>query len=412
MRPFASKRLFTSVTSLLGLGIASAWVAAQSGPGTGRALLPYEGRLEQNGVAKNGFFDLRVGLFTTDAAGVTSCLDDGSLSGCGVWADEFSGVAVKAGSFSVLLGSGAVPLVDDDFGADALWIGVAVAEPGGAFTVLNGMQRLAAVPYAVRAETSNDLHVAGSLGIGIPNPAVELHVEGGDMRVRGRDNGAEADIAQFYANNLSQGVGIGYDRVAAVGANTDQDLHLMPKGSGGVIVDGPLFARATANIDGANSSYLVDRGRYLVEAHHSGFHPTRRWVSIPESVLVSYCGDEDGCTVRMGMRNWEGPAGNPRTSTSMGPFSFYYGDSINGVHTWRRAETVTAPNASQIWHAVQGVDGDGAVSHVAQDHDCYFTDATYPLGTGAITDAPGMGLLNYDANSGAYSPVCWLVIDD
>ncbi|NEQ15747.1 MAG: tail fiber domain-containing protein, partial [Moorea sp. SIO3E2] len=84
---------------------------------------------------------------------------------------------------------------------------------------------------------------AGSLGIGITGPSKKLHVESGELRVRASHNNADADIGAFYAQNLTQGIGIGYNRIEAIGSNTDQDINLIPKGNGELIVDGIVRAK-------------------------------------------------------------------------------------------------------------------------------------------------------------------------
>ncbi|AOY82540.2 hypothetical protein BJP36_24120 [Moorena producens JHB] len=94
---------------------------------------------------------------------------------------------------------------------------------------------------------------AGSLGIGITEPNKKLHVERGELRVRASHNNKDADIGTFYANNLSQGIGIGYNRIEAIGNNTNQDINIIPKGSGQVIVNpGKLTVSAgQIQLDGA-----------------------------------------------------------------------------------------------------------------------------------------------------------------
>ena len=88
--------------------------------------------------------------------------------------------------------------------------------------------------------TSNDaaddliLSPTGNVGIGTDNPTTKLHLETGKLRVRNVDNSAASDIGAFYAENLTQGIGIGYNTIGAVGTNPDQDILIMPKGSGNV----------------------------------------------------------------------------------------------------------------------------------------------------------------------------------
>ncbi len=74
----------------------------------------------------------------------------------------------------------------------------------------------------------------GNVGIGTTAPDKKLHVENGELRVRANHNDETADIGTFFAKNLSQGIGIGYNRIEAIGGNENQDIWLIPKGSGKV----------------------------------------------------------------------------------------------------------------------------------------------------------------------------------
>ncbi len=67
----------------------------------------------------------------------------------------------------------------------------------------------------------------GNVGIGTTNPSAKLYV-------KSPNNNVTADIGQFFADNLTQGIGIGYNRIEAVGSNADQNILLMPKGAGNV----------------------------------------------------------------------------------------------------------------------------------------------------------------------------------
>ncbi|NEP25094.1 DUF6519 domain-containing protein [Moorena sp. SIO3I6] len=86
-------------------------------------------------------------------------------------------------------------------------------------------------------KVAEDLSVAGNVGIAIDTPEKKLHVEQGELRVRANHNEITADIGAFYAQNLSQGIGIGFNRIEAIGNNGSQDIVIRPKGTGQVIVD-------------------------------------------------------------------------------------------------------------------------------------------------------------------------------
>jgi len=74
----------------------------------------------------------------------------------------------------------------------------------------------------------------GNVGIGTAAPDRRLHVETGELRVRASHNTPVADIGTFFAENLSQGIGIGFNRIEAIGSNVNQDILILPRGTGNV----------------------------------------------------------------------------------------------------------------------------------------------------------------------------------
>ena len=81
-------------------------------------------------------------------------------------------------------------------------------------------------------------------------------------------------------------------------------------------------------------------------------------VTIPYDVVNQLCGDADGCTLRMGMYNWDG---NRRTASRE---SLFYLDS-NGK-TWRSSRGDR-----------YGTTNNGKTEHVEHAWACYFTDGSY-----------------------------------
>ena len=102
-------------------------------------------------------------------------------------------------------------------------------------------------------KVAEDLSVGGNVGIAIDTPEKKLHVEQGELRVRASHNEITADIGAFYAQNLTQGIGIGYNRIEAIGSNGSQDIVIRPKGTGQVILD-----NSKLNLNGSQKIVFTD----------------------------------------------------------------------------------------------------------------------------------------------------------
>jgi hypothetical protein len=85
----------------------------------------------------------------------------------------------------------------------------------------------------------------GSLSLGAANPVKKLQIEGGELRVQASHNTTTPDIATFLSQNLTQGIGIGFNSITAIGSNPDQDIILAPKGKGSLTVSGNLKVSGT-----------------------------------------------------------------------------------------------------------------------------------------------------------------------
>ena len=72
----------------------------------------------------------------------------------------------------------------------------------------------------------------GQLGVNTASPLARLHVDNGLTYLRSSDNTAATNILSAYAANLTQGIGIGYGEVRALGS--DQQIIISSTGSGNV----------------------------------------------------------------------------------------------------------------------------------------------------------------------------------
>lgn len=124
----------------------------------------------------------------------------------------------------------------------------------------------------------------GNVGIGgtmMPEKTLEVR---GELQVRASHNNSTADIGAFYAQNKTQGIGIGYNQIAAIGSNPNQQIAIKPKGTGSVVVEGPLrvngpFIIHTENITTASEAEKVLGGtkNSIVFFVDSGGSPHLNW---------------------------------------------------------------------------------------------------------------------------------------
>ncbi len=104
---------------------------------------------------------------------------------------------------------------------------------------------------------------------------------------------------------------------------------------------------------GFASAYEIANERQTVTVYSRG-----TTLSIPEAYIRDLCGDWDGCTLRMGMYNWDG---TQRTASRES--LFYYN---NNTKTWRASREDR-----------YGMNGNGVTEHVMEAWACYFTDGQY-----------------------------------
>ena len=100
-------------------------------------------------------------------------------------------------------------------------------------------------------------------------------------------------------------------------------------------------------------SMASERASYWPSVYTRGSTTT-----IPESTVANLCGDFDGCTLRIGMYNWDG------TGRTASRESLFYYNTAN--RNWRASRSDLA-----------GTNANGATQHVMNAWACYFTDGRY-----------------------------------
>mgnify|MGYP001182123007 CR=1 FL=1 len=89
-----------------------------------------------------------------------------------------------------------------------------------------------------------------------------------------------------------------------------------------------------------------------------------RTKKIPQDVIESLCGDQDGCEIRLAMTRWSDDTITESASRSS---LFYYSKNKDGQLRWRAS-----------LNDFSGIDNNGRTEHVMEIWStCYFTDGTY-----------------------------------
>ncbi len=134
----------------------------------------------------------------------------------------------------------------------------------------------------------------------------------------------------------------------------------------------------------SDESKASDRASYFASVLTRG-----TTVVIPEATVKKLCGDFDGCTLRMGMYNWDG-TGRTASRDSL----FYYNSSNRN---WRASRGDKA-----------GANLNVATQHVMNAWACYFTDGRYAGFANYGDFNTNFGLLSWNQ----YSASCKLTIID
>lgn len=128
----------------------------------------------------------------------------------------------------------------------------------------------------------------------------------------------------------------------------------------------------------------TDRSTYTAYASQRG-----STVNVPASRVSQLCGDWDGCTIRIGMYNWDGTRRTASRETL-----FYYD---NYSRNWRASRSDLA-----------GTNDNNYTQHAIQAWACYFTDGYYSNWYNHGDINANFGLMSWNQ----YNAACKLTIID
>lgn len=348
-------------------GVAGASPLNQNAAAAAATTIPtafsYQGTLrDANGNLVNGTVNLSLRLY-----GVVT-------GGSALYSEDFANVNVRSGLFTVIVGDAKV-LPASVFNTFPLYIGIKVNTDAEMLP----RQRMHPVPYAMQSSSAQNAVTADNVAQGGGVPGSVTFGTGGAKAINFPDGGKITDSANGMT--LSGG-----------GANKT------------VTVEGGWSAGAIRDHGDSNggpnqrSTYPVSVNRYVVEAPDNGSSPDT--VPIDPQILNDYCRDEDGCSVSLHMRNWDGKdtmAGITARHLSLGPV-------VNGKQYWDMRDPASNSNV--------GTDNDGAVGHLLSIYNaCFITDGEY-INAQASDNKPGFGLLNWYGTWDSTAMTCVLIIED
>lgn len=340
----------------------------------------YQGTLrDAAGVLLNGQYKIQLRLYNTPAGGTP--LHD----------ETFSSVVVRDGVFSVVVGDGGAPIGATVFDNAQLFLGITVNDAGE----MVPRQRIHPVPWAMQASSAQTAVTANNLveGGGVPNKV--NFATGGANNIAFASGGAITD----------SGTGM---TLSGGGGNAVQTAGAFTVG-GDLTVAGNWSTTAVREVGDSKggqpvrSDYPVSLRRYVVEAKDAGIGFSS--VPIDDDLLVQLCGDEDGCTFRLGFRN---TADTDSAVVLGGPFNWSLGQTrADGTRRSYVVNSTTNPGQNQMY-----IDKSPGTDHLKEFFDCYLTDNEFVNSADRGDTKLGYALLNANNSMTSINHVCVLIIED
>ena len=388
---------FFTLLWLQGRPFAAAWASALGAPAaapqavTIPSTFSYQGTLrDASGNLLNGPVNLTLKLYAVVTGGNA------------LHTESFANVNVRNGVFSVVVGDN-TPLAPTVFDNAPLYLGISVNSDAEMLP----RQRLHPVPWAMQSSTALTAVTANNLAPGGGVPNIVSFGAGGASEIAFAPNGGKITNS---ATGMTLTGGANQKVTTAGALAVGGDLTVAGNWNAGAILD-----KGDSN-GGANqrSTYPVSINRYVIEAPDNGASPDT--VPLDDALLMQLCGDEDGCTFTLGMRNWEParPTDAKAMLASVGPARFSISPAVQGKRwwssrNWTGGAGVSTPADNGV--ASDAQDGDGGINHVARAWDCYFTDTKYVNAVSNDTQL-GFGLLNWHAQYLSTDMTCVLIIED
>jgi hypothetical protein len=288
------------LVAIFGGGDLVAWASGRAAVAAGSvpAVMNYQGHLkDDSGVPLDGTYDITFRIYASVSTPTA------------LWTETHTGVTVREGYFSVLLGY-STPLPDDLFAESDRYIGVTVAP----YEEMTPRQRFASVPYAFRAERAFGLSAAD----GAPADAVVVDNDG-NVTVSGAHNSGTVAALKIQSGShsmLLDGNEIDSDDTLHLNYNSPEDVTIAHGGGdvtierikGNVTVSGDENSGTVAalkiqsgshsmlldgnEIDSSGTLYLNHNSPFAVNIAHGGGD-----VQVENDLDVTGTVDADGLTI-------------------------------------------------------------------------------------------------------------------
>ena len=130
---------------------------------------------------------------------------------------------------------------------------------------------------------------SGNVGIGLSTPSSTLQVVA-------NTTSETQIIADFRHVNLTQGIGFGFDSINATGTNTNQDIHIYPKGSGcvGINTSSPAYTLDVGGTARVSSSITSPNHTATSIMVSPTFQCSAGTMNINSEYQIHYTADYDG----------------------------------------------------------------------------------------------------------------------
>lgn len=375
---------FVTLLWLQGHPFATAWADGLTAPvsqavGNIPTSFSYQGTLRNaNGDLENRQVKITLRLYNV--------VTDGTA----LYNEVFNHVTVRDGLFSLVVGDAGTTIDPAIFENATLFLGIAVDDDAE----LLPRQRLHPVPWARQASVAQNA-ITATTALTAVN-ALNLVQGGGVPNLVSLGTGGASQIG-FPANggqitNSANGMiisGGGITKTVTISGNLNT-LAIHEIGNAQGIID-------------QRSAYSVTVSRYVLEAVDGGMTSASS-VKINDTILTEFCADVDGCTMTLGMRDWNGPT-KPKGKLAYGQ---EYRFSLSEISSDTREYRLSLSPDVYVDH----VDNDGTTISILNLWDCWIEDFPYVNGQPKPDNQLGLYLLNWRGDYNEKTMICVLVIED